>query len=303
MSELNYLKNFFIQTPDSKLKLNSNLRNDIVKNSYTGSEKDINVFSGSDTIVTAIFPLTGYLGKEPGAENRLLTFANIQTISVSTTRSVSPVRTLGRSNPVGYTRGARTIAGTLVFAATNKDVFQDVFDIDLAENIESASSSIISDSLPPFSILIQFGTEKGVSGIQLLTGVTLVNYGTTYSIDDLYTEVTYSYVAQDIMPISSVNVGSVRDIFKNYIGIGSFFVKTLSTNLSPVLATTTKNIISGVSAQINTINSLKNTNKDAIKYTRDSYKVFNNRITTSLNFVEKYYENLNNQFNSLILKK
>lgn len=173
---------------------------------YKGSDysRRLEVFSGTDVKVTAVFPTEGKLETQKAP----LTFGNIQTLSVSTTRSISPVRTLGRTNPVAYTRGARTIAGTMVFASINSDIFEQVLDVHLAENMNTIGTSLIGDVLPPFCILIQFCTENGVYGNQLLTGVTLVNYGTTYSIDDLYTEVTYSYVAQDITPI----YGAIQDI-------------------------------------------------------------------------------------------
>jgi len=48
--------------------------------------------------------------------------------------------------------------------------------------------------------------EVGDVSTQVLYGVTLVNYGTTYSIDDVYTEVTYTYVALDATPLLPRNV-------------------------------------------------------------------------------------------------
>lgn len=135
--------------------------------------------------------------------NKSKLFAELQTISISSTRSVSPVRVFGRSSPVGYTRGARTFAGTLVFASINQDVFADIYDESIAESTMAMSSSLVSDQLPPFSIAITAANEKGGAAVQIIHGITLVNYGTTYSIDDLYTEVTYSYVATDVLPLLS----------------------------------------------------------------------------------------------------
>jgi len=178
---------------------------------YDPRYNKLQVFSGTDVKVTAVFPTEGKLETQKAP----LTFGNIQTLSVSTTRSISPVRTLGRTNPVAYTRGARTIAGTMVFASINSDIFEQVLDVHLAENMNTIGTSLIGDVLPPFCILIEFCTETGVGGHQLLTGVTLVNYGTTYSIDDLYTEVTYSYVAQDITPIYGT-IQEINSVISNY---------------------------------------------------------------------------------------
>lgn len=132
----------------------------------------------------------------PGGKSK--EFSTLQTISISSTRSISPVRTLGKSNPVTYNRGARTIAGTLVFATINKDVFADIYTKYHAELAVNSSSSIVSDQLPPFTIVLTGCNEKGATVTQIIYNITLVNYGTTYSIDDLYTETTYTYLATDM---------------------------------------------------------------------------------------------------------
>lgn len=138
-------------------------------------------------------------------------FAELQTLSISSTRSINPVRVLGRSSPLDYTRGARSFAGTMVFASINQDVFADLYDESIAESTIAGSSSLVSDQLPPFSIVITAANEKGAAAIQVIHGVTLVNYGTTYSIDDLYTEVTYTYVATDVLPLTSSSISVTRD--------------------------------------------------------------------------------------------
>jgi hypothetical protein len=171
-----------------------------------GKQADYQSFAGVDIQAYMYMPLYTRSSAQEGVKggpSKL--FANLQTMSISSTRSVSPVRILGRSSPVNYTRGARTIAGTLVFAAINEDVFGDVYDIDIAENAMSASTSLLSDQLPPFSIVLTAANEKGAMATQIVHGITLVNYGTTYSIDDLYTEVTYTYVATDVIPLIARN--------------------------------------------------------------------------------------------------
>jgi hypothetical protein len=40
----------------------------------------------------------------------------------------------------------------------------------------------------------------GVYAARVITGVTLVNYGTTYSVDDMLTESQYTYVADTLSP-------------------------------------------------------------------------------------------------------
>lgn len=133
-------------------------------------------------------------------------FADLQTISISSTRSVSPVRVFGRSSPLGYTRGARTFAGSLVFATIKKDPFLDVIDAGISESFVNATTSLVADQLPPFSIIVTACNEAGAAASQVIHGITITNYGTTYSVDDLYTETTYTYVATDVMPLSVNNV-------------------------------------------------------------------------------------------------
>ena len=51
------------------------------------------------------------------------------------------------------------------------------------------------DEIPPFNVLIRGANEYGAMSSGILVNVVLTNFGTTFSVDDLYTEATYSYVA------------------------------------------------------------------------------------------------------------
>lgn len=167
-------------------------------------------FAGTDISVVAYLPIDTKNSLNGITSNKFKKFAEIQTISISSTRSVSPVRVLGRASPLAYTRGARTFAGTLVFASLNHDVFQDIYDLSILESSLYHSTSMVSDQLPPFNIVITAANEKGAAAVQGVFGITLVNYGTVYSIDDLYTEVTYSYVAQDVTPFTNMSLSAAR---------------------------------------------------------------------------------------------
>lgn len=178
-----------------------------IDNSLTPREKGFQSFAGTDISVF------GYIANEyinsslTKSQNRgFVPFSQIQTLSISSTRSVSPVRVLGRSSPLAYTRGARTFAGTMVFASINHDVFKELYALSATESSMYHSTSITSDQIPPFNIVIVAANEKGAACTQAVYDVTLVNYGTTYSIDDLYTEVTYTYVARDVSPFSNLSI-------------------------------------------------------------------------------------------------
>jgi len=177
-----------------------------------GKQAYFQSYAGTDITAAIYLPIItqSALTTATSKNKKFKVFAELQTMSISTTRSVSPVRVLGRSSPIGYTRGARSIAGTLVFASVNQDVFHEVYDESVAESTMASSTSLLSDQLPPFSIIITAANEKGGAAIQCVHGITLVNYGTTYSIDDLYTEVVYSYVATDLTPLSNLPVSSRR---------------------------------------------------------------------------------------------
>lgn len=163
------------------------------------------VYSGVDVQCVMYLPLMTRGKVTKPDRPSIQVFADLQTFSISSTRSITPVRVLGRSSPLQYTRGARTFAGTLSFATINKDAFADIYDVDIAESYINASTSMIIDQLPPFSIVMTAGNESGGAVTHVVHGVTLVNYGTTYSIDNLYTETTYSYVATDISPALNTN--------------------------------------------------------------------------------------------------
>ena len=206
--------------PTDKRFLTGYFINDSIKNynkAQLGKQADYQSFAGVDIQAYMYMPLytqSSAAAGTKGGPSKL--FATLQTISISSTRSVSPVRTLGRASPAAYTRGARTIAGTLVFATINEDVFADVYDLAIGETAKSASTSLLSDQMPPFSIVLTAGNEKGAVATQVIHGITLVNYGTTYSVDDLYTETTYTYVATDIMPLMARQVGRAYNKYGKY---------------------------------------------------------------------------------------
>jgi hypothetical protein len=181
----------------------------------TPRETGFQSFAGTDISVF------GYIANEyinsslTRGENRgFVPFSQIQTLSISSTRSVSPVRVLGRSSPLAYTRGARTFAGTMVFASINHDVFKQLYALSATESSMYHSTSITSDQIPPFNIVIVAANEKGAACTQAVYDVTLVNYGTTYSIDDLYTEVTYTYVARDVSPFSNLSISLTSEAYR-----------------------------------------------------------------------------------------
>jgi len=185
-------------------------------NSSTGGPGTTASFAGADIRAVLSLPLSADLpvaiqqqfnvlgGSEKASKVLVKEFAELQTISISSTRSISPVRALGSSNPLGYARGARTFAGTMIFASINRDTFREVFRPDFSEaTITKTLSPLIVDQLPPFDVVITASNELGNLAVQVIRGVHLVNFGTTYSIDDVFTEVSYTYLAREVTPLMS----------------------------------------------------------------------------------------------------
>ena len=129
-------------------------------------------------------------------------FAELQTLSLSSTRSVHAVRCLGESAARAYTRGARTFAGSLIFTMFNRDPFEDVLRLDTKNEAYNGREPFFLDQIPEFDIIITAINEMGLVSKALVGGVTLTHYGTTLSIHDIYTEITYGYVAKWYIPMT-----------------------------------------------------------------------------------------------------
>lgn len=174
-------------------------------------------YSGSDVIAIAYIPLSQSPFSPKGASyregKRSMILGTLQTISITSTRSVTPVRVIGKASPIGYTRGGRTFAGTLVFATLDRDSLSEIYRTDPNhESFYDSTTSLFVDQMPPFNINITASNELGGISRQTIRGITLLNYGTVYSVDDVYTESTYTYVAEDVTPLRADNV-SLGDKF------------------------------------------------------------------------------------------
>ena len=142
-------------------------------------------------------------------------FGEIQTLSVSSARSFGPIRRLGEITPIQYKGGARTIAGSMVFAVLNRDIFTDYMEGLLSGLTDDGwSKPTFMDEIPPFNVLIRGANEYGAMSSGILVNVVLTNFGTTFSVDDLYTEATYSYVADYYFPFTDDWKRAVVDAYK-----------------------------------------------------------------------------------------
>jgi hypothetical protein len=148
------------------------------------------VYSGVDMV-----PYLSIPGREP------FEFGDIQTLSISTHSENFPARILGRRNPLGFSRGPRTIAGSIIFSML--DMYPWYKMIEAQKPLWKRGSTFpLADALPPFDITITMSNEYEVMGAKLIIfGIVIVDDGVVLSIDDLVTENTYSFMAAGIAPI------------------------------------------------------------------------------------------------------
>lgn len=156
-------------------------------------------YAGVDIVATMIIP----------GQTEPIDIGELQTISYSIHRENVPVRTLGRVGPRGFVKGPRTIAGSLIFTQFDKYFFYKLstFKNHLANNLYP-----LSDMLPPFDVTISFSNESGSFSKLKIYGITIVDEGSTMSVDDLITEQTFTYMARGIQPLVNYIPNDLKEI-------------------------------------------------------------------------------------------
>jgi len=135
--------------------------------------------------------------------------ATLQTLSVQTYREKEAVRACGSSYVKGYTRGNRTIGGSMIFTIFNEFAFASLLramgsDSKLwGEMGDTDISSVITDQLPPLDLTIIFANEYGSISQMGIYGVEFMTDGMTMSIEDLLSEEVCQFVARDVDVMTS----------------------------------------------------------------------------------------------------
>jgi len=127
---------------------------------------------------------------------------------------------------------------------------------------DSISSPDYIDEIPPFNILIRGSNEFGAVASSILSDVKLFNFGTTFSVDDLYTESTYNFVARHFTPFTN---DWRQDITQQTLA--KTLVKPLSSATMDTIKLIPSNIGSGVLAISNQVFSFFNSLPDIAKNT------------------------------------
>ncbi|NDB81145.1 MAG: hypothetical protein EB127_00125 [Alphaproteobacteria bacterium] len=204
-------------------------------------------FSGCD--INALIRLPAYFrGDQELNKERVFNIGTLQTISISTYNSKTPIKAIGSKNPIAIARGGRTIAGTMIFNQMHthvlnentwpslntrtikddgfltyssgnvdyivadkkikEDAHEKVDEYIKKENLKkqwdfSWDNTLIGETskpsdIPPFDIVIVMVNELGNVGKIVLYGVDIIHDSQTLSVEDIYTEVQYQYIARDI---------------------------------------------------------------------------------------------------------
>lgn len=173
--------------------------------------KGYDSYSGCDIVVTARLSTLNNSTKK--LEEKIYTLGSLQTLSVSTHQDKKPVRVIGSVNALDYTMGQRTIAGSLVFA-----VFDQHFATEMFKDLEKATGKtfFLPDELPAMDITITFANEYGRTSRMAIYGLRIINEGQVMSINDLYTENTYQFVATSMEPLKKgTKAGSSSDKYND----------------------------------------------------------------------------------------
>lgn len=163
--------------------------------------------------------------QEEGSLSRLnqLPIFNLQTVTISTFRNKSQVRALGFTNPKGYGRGSRTVAGTLILTELDRDSFWHALKLNaLLEdtNLGDGGAAVLVDQLPAFNMVLLFQNEYGRASYRYIYGIEIATNGVVYSIQDMYHENTISFTCQDVTPLTPIREVEEQEDIRNYLLYG-----------------------------------------------------------------------------------
>lgn len=152
-------------------------------------------FSGPDTLAFILLP-----GCSP------VVLGTITTISYSMFRNKKPVINIGRTNINGVTRGSRIFAGTMVFTVINQHWLREVIAQDTCKDWLGQVPELKVDELPLFDIMLISANEYGAYCSMFIYGIDVTDEAQTLSLEDMFTENTFQFVARDISTFESKDV-------------------------------------------------------------------------------------------------
>jgi len=186
----------------------------------TAISKYYKSFSGTDTIAFLLFP-----GIKP------ITIGSLTTISYSMFRNKVPVINLGRTNINGITRGSRIYAGTMVFTLLNKHWLRELQD--QCEYLKKYPTLKV-DELPLFDIMIVSANEYGSSAHMFIYGIDFTDEAQTVSVEDLFTENVFKFVAREISVFDRFIVTESEKKEESYYTVKNTLLNNYYIDNSPI---------------------------------------------------------------------
>lgn len=157
-----------------------------------------NIANTQDSIIPELNEQIRQVSEASSASHRTVVLGTLQTISIQSHREKFGVRALGLSYVKGYTRGQRTIAGSMIFTVFHAHALAELTRALFGkDDLDPNPSTVLPDQLPPVDLTIAFANEYGQRSEARLYGVEFVNDGVVYSIEDLLSENTINYVCRD----------------------------------------------------------------------------------------------------------
>jgi len=150
-------------------------------------------------------------------ERTQIILATLSVVSISEMRDTFPVSTLSQVAPVGFTRGHRITAGSLVFSVFDRAAFSHAIPASQSSAHQTSVQEALSgtgkltfydtpaDELPPFDIHMVYTTD-GQLVYEGLRGVHIVNQGLARSIDNIALQESYSFLARERIPLQPMEL-------------------------------------------------------------------------------------------------
>jgi len=135
-----------------------------------------------------------------GEQKPIIELGSLYSITYSSFREKHAVRTLGRVSAKDYTRGQRTIAGSMNFAVFQSHELMDF----LRKGQPNENNIVILDQLPKFNLMLVMINEYGGASILHLFGVTISTESQQTSVEDLALMNNVTFYAEDIITIEDV---------------------------------------------------------------------------------------------------
>lgn len=164
-------------------------------------------FSGCDMVVSANMKTTD-------GHTVSVVMGSVQTVSYSIYRKLSPINNIGNVNAKDYVGGPRTVAGSLVFTVFHQHWATELMDKFMAAEGYTESRKILMDEVAPIDLTITMANEFGVESRLAIYGIRLFSEGQVMSINDIYTENTYQYVALNVDYLA--NIHTVKDVWSDW---------------------------------------------------------------------------------------